>query len=94
MTTFCMFGKYTSDSLKKISPKRTSQVNTLIKKLKGEVVSMYALLGKYDLVFIINFPGIDEAMKASIAMSKMTGIAFMTQAAVPVEKFDSLTAKL
>lgn len=94
MTTFCMFGRYSSGSLKKISPKRTSQVSALIKNLNGQIVSMYALLGKYDLVFIVNFPGIDEAMKASIAISKMTGISFMTQAAVPVEKFDSMTAKL
>jgi uncharacterized protein with GYD domain len=93
MATFCMFGKYSSDSLKKISPQRTVQVRGLIKKLKGDLISMYALLGKYDLLFIINFPGMEDAMKASIAINKLTGISFTTQSAIPVETFDALVKK-
>ncbi len=93
MATFCMFGKYSSDSIKKISPKRTVQVRGLIKKMKGDLVSMYALLGKYDLLFIVNFPGMEDVMKASIEINKLTGISFTTQPAVPVETFDSLAKK-
>jgi uncharacterized protein with GYD domain len=93
MATFCMFGKYSSDSIKKISPKRTVEVRSLIKKLKGELISMYALLGKYDLLFIVNFPGMEDAMMASIAISKLTGISFTTQPAISVETFDSMAKK-
>ena len=93
MTTFCMFGKYSSDSIKKINPQRTVQVRNLIKKLKGDLISMYALLGEYDLLFIINFTGIEDAMKASIAITKLTGISFTTQSAIPVETFDALMRK-
>jgi len=88
-----MLGKYSSDSIKKINPQRTVQVRNLIKKLKGDLISMYALLGKYDLLFIINFPGMEDAMKASIAMNKLTGISFTTQSAIPVETFDALMKK-
>jgi uncharacterized protein with GYD domain len=93
MATFIMFGRYSSSALKKISPKRTVQVNNVIKKLNGDVVSMHALLGKYDLVFIVNFPGIEEAMKASIAINKLTDISFTTAPALPVDRFDKMTAK-
>jgi uncharacterized protein with GYD domain len=54
------------------------------------VESIYALLGEKDLVFIVNFPGTEQAIKASVALSKATGIAFTTLPAVTVEEFDKL----
>ena len=94
MATYVMFGNYSADALKKMSPKRTEEAINLVKKYGGEVFSMYALLGEKDLLFITSFPGADEAMKASIALSKMSGIAFATYPAVPVEDFDKMTADL
>ena len=35
-------------------------------------------------------PGIDDAIKASVALSDLTGIAFTTCPAVTVEAFDEL----
>jgi len=57
-----MFGEYSSKALKEISVERTDKANNLIKKFGGEVTSMHALLGEKDLVFIVNFPGIEQAM--------------------------------
>lgn len=51
---------------------------------------MFALLGEKDLVSILNFPGMEQAMKASVAMSKSTGISFTTFLAVTVEDFDKI----
>ena len=93
MGTFFMFGNYTSESLKSMSVERTELVKNEIKKLKGEVNAMHALLGQYDLLFCVNFPGIEEAMKASVEISRITGISFVTYPAIPVETFDELTAK-
>jgi len=90
MATFLMFGKYSAQAMKEMSPGRTQKAVDLIKKLGGEVKGMYALLGKYDLVFIVTLPGIEAAMKASLALSKMTGIAFATCPAVTVEEFDKI----
>ena len=90
MATFLMFGKYTAQAMKEMSPGRTQKALDLIKKLGGEVKGMYALLGKYDLVFIITLPGIEAAMQASLALSKMTGIGFTTSPAVTVEEFDKI----
>ena len=55
---------------------------------------MYALLGEKDLMFIADFPGIEEVMQASVALHKLTGISFSTSAAVSVDKFDKLMAEI
>jgi uncharacterized protein with GYD domain len=94
MATFLMFGKYSAEAVKKISAKRTRDTAILVKKYGGRVEAMYSLLGERDLVFILNFPGVEQAMKASVALSKMTGIAFTTHPAVTVEEFDKLMARM
>jgi uncharacterized protein with GYD domain len=90
MATFFMFGNYSSEAVKKITSKRTKDAVKLLKKFKGEVNSMYALLGENDLVFIVNFPDVKQAMKASVALNKLTGISFTTLPAVTVEEFDKM----
>ena len=90
MATFFMFGKYSAQAVKEMSPGRTQKAVDLIKKLGGEVKGMYALLGESDLVLIVTLPGIEAAMKASLALSKMTGIGFTTSPAVTVEQFDKI----
>jgi uncharacterized protein with GYD domain len=94
MATFFLFGRYSPEALKGISPKRTKEAENLIKKFGGKVESMYALIGEKDLVIISTFPGIEQAMKASVALSKMTGISFTTLPAVSVEEFDKLMAEV
>lgn len=94
MATFLMFGKYSAPALKEMSPARTTKVAALIKNLGGEVKAMYAMLGESDLLLVVNLPGVDAAMQASLALAKMTGIAFTTCPAVTVEEFDKLAAKV
>jgi len=90
MATFFMFGTYSPEAMKSISSKRTTKAVDVIKKYGGKVISMYALLGKKDLVFIVNLPNMEQAMKASVALHKLTGISFSTSPAVTVEEFDRL----
>jgi uncharacterized protein with GYD domain len=61
MAKFLMLGKYSSEAVKGINPERTKKVTAAIEKAGGKVNSMYALLGAYDLVFIVELPGIQEA---------------------------------
>jgi uncharacterized protein with GYD domain len=89
MATFFMFGNYSSDAVEEISPKRTEEAANLIKGLGGSIKGMYALLGEHDLVLITELPGTQQAMQASVALSKMTGVCFATCPAVTVEEFDS-----
>jgi uncharacterized protein with GYD domain len=94
MAMFFMFGKYSSEAVKGISSKRTKAAGEVIKKFGGKIESIYALLGERDLVVILTIPGVEQAMKASVALSKMTGISFTTLPALPVEEFDKLMAEI
>ena len=94
MSTFLMFGRYSSDAVKQINAERTGKAASVIKKFGGQVSSMYALLGEYDLVLIVELPGVEEAMKASLALTQLTGISFSTSPAVTVETFDKMVAEM
>lgn len=94
MATFIVFGKYTPESLKAMSPDRTKAAVKLIKQMGGKVQSMYATLGQHDLVCVVSLPTMEDAIKASVALSRMTGIAFTTAPAVTVDEFDKLIGEL
>jgi len=91
MAKFLMLGKYSVEAVKGIKRERTKKVVEAIKKSGGRVNSMYALLGNYDLAFIVDFPGNIAAIKASLVLTKLTGIGFTTSAAITVEEFDKIT---
>ena len=90
MSIFLMFGKYSTDSIKDISADRTTKANQLISDHGGSVKSGYALLGETDLVLIVEFPSVGDAMKASVGLSKLLGIGFTTAPAVSMAEFDQL----
>lgn len=92
MNTYLMFGKYSAEAMKGISEKRTVEANNIITKNGGEIVSQYALLGEFDLLFIVNFPSVDEVFKTSIALNKLTGISFYSVPAINLDRFDELAS--
>jgi len=89
MATFVMFGQYTPDALEEISKDRTVEAIKMIKNYGGEVKSMHAMLGEYDLMFVLELPNISKAMEVSIALFRLTGITFTTSAALEIEAFDA-----
>lgn len=90
MAIFFMFGKYSPESVKGMSSERTERASSIIKKFGGKIISMYALFGDQDLILITDLPGNKEAMQASVALSKLTGISFSTSPAVTVDEFDKM----
>jgi uncharacterized protein with GYD domain len=94
MATFLVLGKYSSEGLEGMSAERTEKADDLVKKFGGKITAMYALLGDYDIVAIAEFPGTEQAMQASVAMTKLTKIAWTTSPAVAVEDFDKLMAEV
>jgi uncharacterized protein with GYD domain len=94
MATLLLSGKYSADAVKKISAERTEKSMQMAKKFRGEIKAMFAVLGKYDLLLIADFPGVDKAMQFSVSLSKLTGIAFTTLPAVTVAEFDKLMAEV
>jgi len=85
-----MFGKYSPGSIKEISAERTQKATQLISDNGGSVKSGYVLLGETDLVLVADFPGNEAAIKASVGLAKLLGIAFSTAPAVSLEEFDKL----
>jgi uncharacterized protein with GYD domain len=94
MALFLMFGKYSGEAIKTMSSERTDAAVDLIGRYGGEAQALYATLGPYDLVFVVDFPTTEDAMKASVALNRMSGIAFVSAPAVTVEKFDELMEDL
>ena len=94
MVTYLMFGSYSRRALQEMSVQRTARAVSLIKQFGGEVEAMYATLGRFDLVMVVSLPGLDDAMKATVALTKLTGIAFDTTPAMPVEDFDKLMSAI
>jgi uncharacterized protein with GYD domain len=90
MSTYFMFGKYSQASIKEISAKRTQEAIRMIEQNGGKLKAGYALLGETDLVIMAEFPGNEQAMKTSVALSKLLGVSFATYPAVSMEEFDKL----
>ena len=94
MATFFMFGRYSAEALEKVSVDRTRQAHQVIDELGGEVKGIYALMGEYDIVIVVELPRMAEAMQASIALKRLTDISFFTAAAMPVEEFDQIVGEM
>ena len=90
MATYLMLGKYSPDALDGISAVRTEKAIEHINSNNGKLMSMYVLVVDYDLVLIVDFPGVKEAMQTSLALTRLTGISFATSEAVSVKDFDKL----
>ena len=53
MAKFVMLGRYTQSSMGEISASRTAKAEEVIRAHGGEAIGIYALLGAFDLVFIV-----------------------------------------
>ena len=85
---FIMKGKYSQHALDSVSPSRTKKVEHLIARFGGAIKAMYALLGEDDLFIVVELPSVEDALKVSISMAKLTGISFSTAPAISVDDFD------
>ncbi len=93
MNTYFMLGKYSIEGTKEIHPERTTKAIKIIEKLGGQVKGMYAILGDYDLVILIEGPDMEKIMRISVDLHILTGIHFSTFPAMPVDYFDALIVK-
>jgi uncharacterized protein with GYD domain len=90
MQKYLMLGKYSLEAVKGIQAQRTKKVEALIKKHGGKILGMYALIGCYDLAFIVDMPNNTALVKTSIAITKSTGISISTSPAMTVQEFDKI----
>ena len=90
MTTFIMRGKYSAEAVNKISAERTVKANQIIRQCGGNIVGAYATMGEADILAVAEFPGVNEAMRASVSLTEAMGISFATVPALRMEEFDKL----
>ena len=88
MPIFIMTGKYSQSALENVSSQRTKKAEQLIARYEGTIKAMYALLGPSDLFIVVELPSVEDALKVSISLTKLTGISFATCPAVSVDDFD------
>ena len=92
MAIFIMTGRYSAEAIKQISAKRTTKGTEIVRQCGGKLVAVYATMGKTDILVVAEFPGIEEAIKASVALNKALGISFSTVPALRIEDFDKLVS--
>lgn len=90
MSTFVLLGRMSGESMKEISPQRTVDALALMKKYGGELKSGYVMLGKYDLILILDLPNMAQAIKTAVGLSRMLGVTLITSPAITFEEFDKL----
>ncbi len=90
MKIFVLLGKYSQEALKEACAARTEQAVKIIEKYGGKVLNIYGLLGEYDLILLLEFPSPGQALETSVALNRLTGIAFKTLPAVDVKEFDEM----
>ena len=78
MSIFLMFGKYALGESEKICLQRTDEALAVIRKHGGDIRSMYASPGEVDVVFAVDFPGVQDAEEASVELNQTKGISFTT----------------
>lgn len=93
MQKFLMLGRYSLQGLKGASAARSKKAVALVKKNKGRINAIYALVGNYDLAILGEFPNVSAFMKAAIGLSKLTGVSFASFPAVSLEEFDKKILK-
>lgn len=92
MAKFVMLGRYTQASMDEISSSRTERAQELVRDHGGETIGIYALLGAFDLLLVVELPNVEAAMQVSLALTRLTGVGFQTSPAVDVATFDTLAA--
>lgn len=94
MQTYLLFGKYSSNALKSASATRTRKAEHLIGRFQGKVKATYALVGEYDILIIVDLPGIENVVKVSAGLTALTGVSFTTVPAISISTFDKLLAEV
>ena len=92
MAKFVMLGRYTQASMEDISASRTEKAQEAIRAHGGDTIGIYALLGAFDLMLVVELPDVEAAMQVSLELTSLTGVGFQTLPAVDVATFDALAA--
>jgi uncharacterized protein with GYD domain len=96
MALYVTLWKYTKDGLMEIrkTPKRFEVVKKIISDAGGKLIGIYGLMGKYDLVTIVDMPN-DKVAATTILKVCSTGrITSETMPAIPIDELLNIMKKV
>jgi len=96
MALYVTLWKYTKDGLMEIkkTPKRFEMVKRIINDAGGKLIAIYGLMGKYDLVSVIEMPN-DKVAATTILKICSTGrITSETMPALPIDDLLNVMKKV
>ena len=96
MSTFVTLWKYTKDGLvdMKKTPERFEVVKKLINDAGGKLVSIYGLIGEYDVLTIMEMPDERVATATILKICSKGRIIPMTMTALSIEDFLKIAQEL
>ena len=93
MQTFITLWKYTREGLADIrnTPDRFKAVNEIIRSHGGKLLGAYGLLGKHDVITIMEMPDEKAATAAILKIASKGRVTGETMTAIPMDDFLKLT---
>jgi len=93
MPTYITLWKYTKDGLMDIknTTDRYKVVNDIIKAHGGRVVNAYGLIGRYDVITIVELPDERSLVSSILKICSKGRVTAETLTALPIEDFLKIT---
>jgi len=96
MALYVTLWKYTKDGLVDIkkTPRRFEMVKKLISDAGGKLISIYGLIGKYDLVTVMEMPSEKVAATTILKICSTGRITSQTMTALSIDDFLGIIKKV
>lgn len=96
MPAYVTLWKYTRDGLMdmKNTPNRYEAVKKIISNAGGKLLSIYGLVGEYDVVTIMELPDEKVAAATILKICSKGRITSQTMTAIPIEDFLKITKEV
>lgn len=96
MPLYVSLGKATMQGVQKIREvgKRYEANRKMYDGMGVKLVALYALMGEYDYLSIVEAPDNETAMKAAVAVSSRGNSTWVTLPAIPIEEFSQLVSDM
>jgi uncharacterized protein with GYD domain len=96
MATYIVFAKFTEQGIQgmKDAPNRRAAAKELAKSLGGEIKHSYLTTGRYDLVFIAEFPNEDAVAQMALRLGMRGNLRTETMLAFDESAVDRIVGAL
>jgi len=96
MPIYVSLGKTTMQGVQKIREvsQRYDANRKMYEEMGVKIVQVYALMGEYDYLSIVEAPDNETAMKAAVAVASRGNSTWVTMPAISIEEFGQLVSDL